>query len=222
MLTLKYPTRYRRPLSLQRLHEYQDRASSPDNIQILVSIDEDDEEMNCDKFLSEIATMPSVEVHIGKPRDKISAINADLEFVRGDCIALVADDTEVDIRDYDTKVLRDLYEAFPDTDGVLHYDDGYRTDGMAGGKFCTQPVVGRKYLDRFGYIFHPSYKSVFADNEFHVVAYTLERVKRIPEVVFRHKWQEIPCSDPLRQRDFRNWKEDEATYLHRFRCGFPS
>ncbi|MFK5283673.1 hypothetical protein ACI3PL_29270, partial [Lacticaseibacillus paracasei] len=59
-------------------------------------------------------------------------------------------------------------QFFRDFDGVLHLPDG-----KIKHELCTYSIMGRAYFERFGYIYHPDYTSLWCDNEFTEVAQIL-------------------------------------------------
>jgi hypothetical protein len=75
-----------------------------------------------------------------------------------------------------------MKEYFPDTDGILFFNDGYQKN-----KLNTLCILGKKYFDRFGFIYHPEYKSCWADNEFMEVGNKLNRQQYIDDVIIRHE-----------------------------------
>jgi hypothetical protein len=68
--------------------------------------------------------------------------------------------------------------------------------------------MGKKYFDRFGYIYNPEYLSVYCDNEFTDVSRLLEKTTYIDRVIIRHFWIEIGV-DALYQRN-----ENRELYTH--------
>ena len=74
-----------------------------------------------------------------------------------------------------------MIKHFPDTDGCLWYNDGYQD------RICTLCIVGRKYYERFNYIYNPEYHSLFCDNEFTEVARSLGKIKYFDRVLFKHE-----------------------------------
>jgi hypothetical protein len=111
---------------------------------------------------------------------KIAAYN---EPVPGDWDILVvtSDDMIPQVEGWDLRIIADMEKHFPDTDGVLWYNDGFTQD-----RLNTLPIVGRKYYERTGYIYNHSYKSLWADNEFTEVAQRLGRIKYSDDVLFLH------------------------------------
>ena len=49
---------------------------------------------------------------------------------------------------------------YPDTDGVLWFNDGFQ-----GNRLNTLCILGKKYYERFNYIYHPDYISLYCDEE---------------------------------------------------------
>ena len=80
------------------------------------------------------------------------------------------------------EIIKDMINFFPDTDGVLWYNDGYQ-----GDKLNTLCILGKSYYNRFGYIYHPSYITLYCDNEFTKVSQKLKKCKYINKTIIRHK-----------------------------------
>ena len=64
-----------------------------------------------------------------------------------------------EIKGFDSIIRNEMQKLFPDTDGILWFFDGWRKD------LNTLCILGRKYYDRFGYIYHPDYNSFWSDAE---------------------------------------------------------
>jgi hypothetical protein len=86
------------------------------------------------------------------------------------------------------------------------------------------PIMGRKYYDRFGYVYHPSYQSFWCDNEFTQVALKLGKIKCINRKIIRHQhpsWDAGMQADDLYYANNQNWHKDMANFKKRQRQGFP-
>lgn len=96
--------------------------------------------------------------------------------------------------------------------GALWYSDGFTHE-----KLCTYPVLSKTYYDMFGYIYHPSYKSLFADNEQTEVGQKLHLMKYINIPIFRHDHHSNTNTgmDDLLKKNESFWSEDEKTYNER-------
>lgn len=212
-LVIKFPTRERPQKFVSVLDKYINFLSGMHDVHFVVSFDHDDPSMNNDNMLSlfnRINTQLNGNFHpiCGKSTGKISAINADLEVVRGlnpDVILLASDDMIPVHGGYDDVIARAMAKFFPDTDGVLWFNDGF----SGGNKLITLSILGRKYFDRFGYLYYPGYKSVFCDNEFTEVAKLLGKVVFIDHVIIQHQWVGATTPDALHARN-----ESSDTYAH--------
>jgi hypothetical protein len=74
------------------------------------------------------------------------------------------------------------------------------------------------------YIYHPSYQSLWADNEQHQVAEAAGKLWRSDQVLFRHMhpgWGTAKM-DPLYQANNKHDKMDRENYERRKALGFPA
>lgn len=176
-ILIKFPTRSRHDKFHSVLQTYIDMATSIENIQIIVSVDEDDEPEKYKKIHD------CVTIVIGKHSNKIDAINRDMPDSSEFDIVLVASDDMIPIqKGYDDIIRSKMSQYFPDGDGVLFFNDGYTKY-----KLNTLVICGSKYYSRFGYIYFPEYKSFFCDNEFMDEANKLGRQIYIHDVIIRHE-----------------------------------
>ena len=148
------------------------------------------------------------------PAGKIRAMNFSLSDRKWDIVILAQDDV-IPVPDYDLIIAEQFQKSWLGLDAVLYAPDGYRADDLN-----TQCVIGRKYFDRFGYIYHPDYKGTWCDNEFTEVSRLLGREIRYPHTIMRHDW--IGKSpDRLLAHNESFFEADKATYLRRKAAGFP-
>jgi hypothetical protein len=215
----KFPSRSRPEKFKQVFSLYKSMASGKHDLIFVLSFDSDDESMNNDdmkRWLSEQGS--NVHWFYGNSTSKISAVNADMDRGWDFDILLLASDDMIPVKSgYDDTIAKDMLEHFPDFDGVLHYNDGLR-----GDKLNTLCILGKPYFDRFGYIYHPSYISVFADNEFTEVSYALGKARYIDKVIIQHRWME-QGKDVLYQRNESQmlYQKDNMVYCLRKSRGFP-
>ena len=124
---------------------------------------------NC-KFLN--CQFKNVEFFYGNSKSKIEAVNADMDKVGDwDVLLLASDDMIPQVKNYDEIIIQKMNEFFPDTDGVLWFNDGNRKD------LNTLCILGKKYYNRLNYIYYPEYKSTWCDNEFTDVGNILKKQK---------------------------------------------
>lgn len=180
-LLVKFPTRGRPDKFFTVLDRYYYGAKRKDLTSFLVTCDLDDASMNNDAVRQKLQGYKNLAVIYGNSKSKIEAVNADMIHApEYDIILLASDDMVPEEKGYDEIIRQKMTDLHPDTDGVLWFFDGYRRD------FNTLCILGKKYFERFGYIYHPSYKSFWCDNEFTDVANQLGKQTFIDKVIIRH------------------------------------
>ena len=182
-LLIKFPTRNRKNKFFTVLKKYQKLCEDIDNTFFLITLDNDDEEMNSPEVADIFSTFKNLKYVYGDSTSKIHAINRDLETVEEwDIVLLASDDMTPKIKGYDNIIRNKMKEHYPDTDGVLWFNDGHQ-----GNNLNTLCILGKKYYERFNYIYHPEYKSVWSDNEFMLVGNILKKQTYFDEVIIEHE-----------------------------------
>jgi hypothetical protein len=144
--------------------------------QILVSVDKDDETMQ--GFDHEHESVFMVE---GTSKNKIDAINRDIELIDDwDILINTSDDMLFLHRGFDIIIRQDFKRHL---DQVLHYSDGNQHSNI-----MTMSIMGRAYYERFGYVYHPDYKSLWCDCEATEVAWLMNKYEYMGDlkILFRH------------------------------------
>jgi hypothetical protein len=208
-ILIKFPTRSRHEKAIDVINKYISLATDPDNIQIIVTIDQDDQPK---KY---IFTDPRIIVKTGVSNGKIDAINRDMpHHSTFDILLLASDDMIPIVRGYDDIIRTKMRENFPDGDGVLWFNDGFRQN-----RINTLVICGSKYYQRFGYIYYPGYKSLWCDNEFTNVANKLKKQIYFDIVIIKH---EHPANnltiinDDLYRRNNMHYSRDKYLYIARY------
>lgn len=215
MLLVKFPTRSRPELFLKTLSDYVRMAKDNSRIQYLVSIDEDDTTMSPEVIEKALSLHENVVFYTGKGVSKIEACNRDIEKAKPWQICLlISDDMKVGALNWDQRIIDDFNGNY---DQCVWYFDGYQKS------ICTLSCVGKQYYDRFNYLYHPSYKSFFCDNEFTEVAQQQGKIKFIGIPIIKHQhpsWGGAVANDELYQRNDVFWAHDEENYYKRKANGF--
>ncbi len=194
-LLIKFPTRSRPEKCLSTLQKYIDYAEG--ELHFLITLDENDETIT-PSFLETLSHIPNCTTILGQSKSKIHACNRDMKFAPAfDILLLASDDMIPIVKGYDRIIRENMQRLYPDTDGVLWFNDGFRRTALN-----TLCILGRKYYDRFGYIYHPDYKSFYCDNEFTEVATFLEKQTYFNTVIIRH------------DHPFNTHETPDALYLH--------
>ena len=214
-ILIKFPTRGRPEKFFDVLNKYIKMANDPSKIAFLISADEDDLTMNnadIKAALDHYSKNIKLVYFFGNSKTKMQAINADMEKVSGwDILLLASDDMIPIVKGYDDVIRIDMNEYFRDMDGVLWYSDGGQNN------INTLCILGKKYYNRFNYIYHPDYISLWCDNEFTDVSIQLKKVYRSDKVIIEHAhpvYQKTQY-DALYVRNESYFNIDRETYLKR-------
>ncbi len=215
-ILVKLPTRSRPAQFLETLSKYIELANDNSKIGYCISYDMDDESM-----LPEVI-QKAVEMGAGcfggYSASKIDACNRDIEKTTNwDILLLISDDMIPQVKGWDDIIRQKMSNHYPDTDGCLWFNDGYTE--MRLNTLCC---MGKKYYDRFGYIYNPEYTSLWSDNEYTEVAQSLNKIYYFPEVIIKHEhpvWKGLP-QDKLYKHNESFYREDEAVYKRRKALNF--
>jgi hypothetical protein len=211
-ILVKFPTRSREKRFKEVFEKLIEYRSDKINTYFMLNLDTDDEIMNNENMFSYINSFnlnDKIDIFIGRSKNKIHAVNRDLDKYSKpwDIVVLISDDMTPIKENYDDIIRQAMYDNFPDTDGIVFFPDGFT-------EMNTLPIIGKKYYDRFDYIYHPDYFSFFCDNHLHIVADLLGKHKRINEVLFRHDhplWTGEGY-DKLYEKNQLDWGHDEKVF----------
>ena len=210
-LLIKFPTRGRKDKFFSTLDKYYEYCKNIDNMDFLISLDEDDNEMNNTEVLKKLSNYKNIKVVVGLSKSKIDAVNRDLNDYKKhwDIVLLASDDMVPTIKGYDDIIRDNMMFNYPDTDGILFFNDGFQ-----GNKLNTLCILGKKYYERFNYIYHPDYKSCWSDNEFMVVGNILKRQSYIDQVIIRHEHPDWGYGniDYVHNNNIKDWHHDNNVY----------
>jgi hypothetical protein len=218
-ILLKFPSRERPQKLLEVYKKYISMAFDSSLIHGLITLDSNDYTVTPEliKDLEEVHSQ--TKVIVGISGSKIKAVNRDMDKApEYDIILLASDDMIPQIMGYDHIIRQNMLSLYPDTDGVLWFNDG-----LQGSRLNTLCILGKTYYERFGYIYHPAYKSLYCDNEFMHVAARSNKQTYIDQVIIKHEHHltgKTPL-DPLYVINDSYDKEDCETYMKRIKLGFP-
>lgn len=215
-LLIKFPTRNRPEKFINSLNKYIDFLDDK-STQIVVSCDMDDITMQTQRIRNQIAEYDNVEVIYSNNKSKIEAVNSNLDLYDFDIVILASDDMIPEIKGFDQIIIEKMKRHYPDTDGVLWFNDGYQ-----GDKLNTLCILGKKYYDRFNYIYNPNYLSVWCDNEFMEVANILKKQTYINEVIIRHEHPDwgFGNQDEIHRLNSKNEMHDRILFQKRKEVNF--
>jgi hypothetical protein len=217
-ILIKFPTRGRTFKFFNVLKNYYTMCDDLDNIKFLITLDTDDKLMNQPGVIDMFKEYKNLTYIYGESKSKIDAINRDIDIDDDwDIILLASDDMVPKVKGYDTIIRNKMNELYPDTDGVLWFNDGNQ-----GDRLNTLCILGKKYYKRFNYIYNPEYKSVWSDNEFMDVANLLGKQTYFNDVIIRHEHPDVGFGqrDTIHFDNIKNESIDKDVYLKRKSINF--
>jgi len=188
-LLIKFPTRNRPEKFKKVLQLYIDMLSGKHDVRFVITMDEDDSTMNTQEIKEWLNSLPiNIKYNYGHSKTKIEAVNADLDGEEADVLLLASDDMFPEVQNYDDIIFQKFEEFFPDFDGAIKFNDGYRYNGSTPDELMTLCVMGWSLYKQFGYIYHPEYNSLYADNEQTQVLKNMKKYASSEICLIRHIW----------------------------------
>ena len=209
-ILFKYTSRSRRSNFLRGYDSILNKIANREDYHILISVDKDDQSMFPLPVLDGNYTFV-----VGNSKNKIDAINRDLNEFDYDFDILInmSDDMIFTKKGFDDIIRAEFYNDF---NQYLHFNDGNQKCNV-----CTMHIVGRNYYDRFKYIYHPDYISLWCDVENDIVAKQLGCYKYMGDDIklFKHlhpAWGLAPQDAlSIKTEDRALWVADEITFNKR-------
>lgn len=178
----KFLTRGKPDAFKATLRLYYDMMSGKNDFEIIVPLDYTDLSMNNPQMVAFLSGFPNLTFSFSSPLGKIEALNLGLKEAAWDILVPVLDDMIPQVQDFDDIIVQNMARYFPDLDGVLHFNDGFRRhQGL-----ITIQILGRKMFDYLGHLFHSDYSEYWCDKEFTDRVYALGKVKYLPQVIIKH------------------------------------
>lgn len=211
-ILFNFPSR-NRPEKLLRVINTINVLSKYKNHVILLKLDLDDPTVNNEDFKSKLEKISNVKVAWGISKNKVHAINRDIVLEDCSIIITMSDDMLPVCKNFDQVIIDEM-----NFDGVLHHNDGHQ-----GENILTLPIMGRKYYEKFGYIYHPDYQSLWCNNETKDVAIMLGKYLYKDKVLIDHQHPAFGYkSDDLYQRNDSFYEQDRQTYMTRKERNFDN
>lgn len=180
-ISLIVPTRGRSEEMLAFLESVRAHASSPQNIEVIMVVDEDDPESHAIAFKG----LNLVKVVV-PPGQNMGALNmAGYRASRGEYIMLTNDDARVRTKGWDDQTLA-AFRSFPDDIALIQVNDTTQEE-----KLCIFPFVSRRFCELVNGICPEEYIRYRIDDHIHhifrfLASYGHERIVYMPGVVFEH------------------------------------
>lgn len=144
-------------------------------------------------------------------KSAIEAINNAAKVATGDILVVISDD-------FDCFAAWDKY--------LIKYLDGKsdfcaKTDDGLQPTLITMPIMDRVYYERYGYIYEPSYRHMFADQELTSVAIMTGKYIKLP-LLFPHNHYTTGKTpkDSINIRNDSTWVQGERLFNERLKTNF--
>lgn len=190
---------------------------------VLLKVDRDDPLVR-DYFST---VYEEVIVKLGYSKSKVDAINRDIPNDGWDILINTSDD----ISWKPERLLKgglwltdagagEIILRHMETDCFLHFPESYaesQAKKQRRESISVASIMDRVYYNRFGYVYDPSYYSIYCDNEATDIARRLGRYKFVNQQIFEHIH---PAAGKARKDDLHIFNEsfnqkDKANYLRR-------
>ena len=219
-ILFKFATRSRADKFFEGLDNILEKVADKKNFCILVSADADDLAMNnketIEKLKSYLVRFPeNIIIKFGLSKNKVDAINRDVNEIKDrfnfDILINTSDDMRFVVDGFDNTIRENFNNIFPDTNGNIFFNDGYVRDAIS-----TMSIIGRAYYDKFNYIYHPSYKSLWCDNEYTEVAKKENKIQYFNEILYKHLHpsniggfidEQLRLTESFSKEDFANYEK---------------
>lgn len=175
-ISIIHPSRSRPELAYHTFLEWMANCDNPNNVEYVISIDNSDPDIAdyYDKF-----NITEAIIWASDNNSAIQAINEASEMIYSESQAnlyvIVSDDFS-SFYGWDSALIDSLKGK---SDFLVKTQDGIQPT------LITLPIMDRKYYERFGYVYHPSYIHMSSDVEMTMVGYALDKIITLP-LLFKH------------------------------------
>ncbi len=217
-LLFKFPCRGREKLFFESLDSLNRNIRDVNNYHISITIDTDDGILNTPEVVEKINTYPNTSIGWGLSKSKVDAINRNFPDYDYDVVICWSNDMFMSMYGADD-IMRDYIMQIGnnrnDMDFLIHFPEPDSREYLN-----VLYVATRKYYERFGYIYHSSYLSLWCDNESKLVSEILGRYHfvGVPSLyehknpAYHHYGME---RDVLFNEQQGHWEQDEKNFHER-------
>ena len=212
----KFPCRGRKSMLFESLDSLDKNIRDRNNYHISLTLDNDDEVLNHPEVIERISKYENVSIEWGISGSKIRAVNRNMPDY-GDVIICWSQDMFATMYGFDDIMRASMYELINahGDDLLFHFPEPDSKEFLN-----VLYIATRKYYERFNYIYHPSYLSLWCDNESYAVAKLLNKYHFIGTPrLYQHRnpaYSEYGVErDPLFDEQQSHWGVDEKNFNER-------
>lgn len=218
LITLLHPSRSRPLKSFNNAKEWIQKAGC--EVELIVSLDKSDPAL--DLYFNEynknsILWRNEGVLFVNENSSVVEATNRAAKESKGDILVYLSDDFKCP-DNWGKLVLKEFENE--NRPLIIKVDDCLQRFVVA---VLTIPIMNRQLYERLGYFWHPSYRSMFVDEDLYWTAQKLGAVKYCKHLKFPH---EHPANgkapdDETYRASALNWNQGKAMFTHRKGQGFP-
>lgn len=203
-ISIIHPSRSRPGIAGMTRNKWLLNAHYPEDIEYILSLDRSDPQ-------GKMYRNPTGKILFNNNISAIGAINHAARHATGDLIIVVSDDFDC-LPHWDTLLLKELEGK---RDFLVKTPDGLQPT------IITLPIMDRTYYERFGYVYHPDYKHMFADTEMTAVGHLLGKVIHV-DLLFEHKHYSLGKSkkDAVNKKNDATWHQGKNFFHKRLKTNF--
>lgn len=207
MISLIHPSRGRSLKSKINMERWLNRATTP--VEWILSIDKSD---NYHQYLSDYSNLlnRNGRIIVNDNDNVVQATNHAAAVSSGDILVYVSDDFDCP-DNWDTLILKEMDLHTP---MILKVDDCLQKFST---NILTIPIMNREMYKKLGYFWHPSYSSMFVDEDLFWTAKKTNSIKNCEHIKFKHLHYSIgACSNDMTYiRSSKNWEQGKRVFQHR-------
>lgn len=161
-ILFKFPCRGREKMFFESLDSLNTNIRDKNNYHISFTLDLDDPILNNPNTITKIESYPNTSIGWGLSESKVDAINRTMPDYDWNVIIVWSNDMFATFFGFDDIMREYILQSCGNSgmDALIHFPEPDTKEVLN-----VLYVATRKYYDRFGYIYHNSYKSLFCDNE---------------------------------------------------------
>ncbi len=180
------------------------------------TLDSCDSSMNNPYVISQLDKIANLFYIFGDSKNKIDAINRDMESVGDwDILINMSDDVQFTASGFDVLIKNSFGDNL---NQCVHFPDQNQ-----GEKCMTVSMMGREYYNNDGFIYNPSFESLWCDVVAQEVAQVRKQYKYVPANIFNHlhpsfghgqydeQYRKTEAAD-VRIRDYKTYLKLKSVY----------
>jgi hypothetical protein len=212
MFSIIHPSLGRPDKAVETAEIWLSSAKRGYDIQYIVSLNSTDVARS--QYITKFSAIPRVTIVTSDATNMVAASNVAAKEATGEIMILVSDDM-FPMWHWDELLMAELD---PEQAQVLQVHDGIRSD------IVTLPIMTRAAYKKLGYMYHPSYLSMYADNDLAETA-KVHGMYKVSQLQFDHQHYTIgkaPIDETYRKENSKvSFEYGQRTFEWRKRHGFP-